>query len=140
MQFAAENGQGELAQRMNSAVQGIVADANARMRTSSVGGILADANSAKADSLHGWYMVLATVGRDSTYRGAGEVANWYTRNLHIYANIARVARPGERVLVIMGSGHGTLLRQFIRESPDMELVSVEPYLARFRSPAPTASR
>jgi len=140
MQFAAENGQGELAQRMNDAVQGIVADANARMRISSVGGILADANSAQADSLHGWYMVLATVGRDSTYKGAGEVANWYTRNLHIFANIARVARPGERVLVIMGSGHGTLLRQFIRESPDLELVSVEPYLARFRSPAPTASR
>ncbi|HYW10938.1 MAG TPA: DUF5694 domain-containing protein, partial [Longimicrobium sp.] len=105
-----------------------------RMRTSSVGGILADANSAKADSMHGWYLVMATIGRDSVYKGAEEVASWYTRNLYIFANIARVATPGERVLVIMGSGHGTLLRQFIDESPDLELVSAEPYLARFTGP------
>jgi hypothetical protein len=59
------------------------------------------------------------------------VANWYRRNLHIFANIARVAQPGERVLVIMGSGHGTLLRQFVDESPDLDLVSAEPLLARF---------
>jgi hypothetical protein len=139
MQFAAQNGQGELAQRMGTTIQRVMTQANERMRTSSVGGILADANSANADSMHGWYMVLATVGRDSVYKGAEEVSKWYTRNLHIFANIARVAQPGERVLVIMGSGHGTLLRQFIHESPDLELVSVQPYLARFVTP-PAASR
>lgn len=131
MQFAAQNGQGELAQRMGATIQAVVAEMNARMATTPVGAILAEANGARADSMHGWYMVLATVGRDTSYAGAREVAGWYTRNLHIFANIARVAQPGERVLVIMGSGHGTLLRQFVDESPDLELVSVEPYLARF---------
>ncbi|HYR07074.1 MAG TPA: DUF5694 domain-containing protein [Longimicrobium sp.] len=131
MQYAAQNGQGELAQRMGSTIQTIVADMNARMATTPIGAILAEANSARADSMHGWYMVMATVGRDTTYTGAREVSNWYTRNLHIFANIARVAQPGERVLVIMGSGHGTLLRQFVDESPDLDLVSVEPLLARF---------
>jgi hypothetical protein len=135
MQFAAQNGQGELAQRMGSTIQAIVAEMSARMATTSVGGILAEANSARADSMHGWYLVMATVGRDTAYRGVDEVANWYSRNLHIFANIARVAQPGERVLVIMGSGHGTLLRQFVDESPDLDLVSVEPYLARFTAPA-----
>lgn len=132
MQYAAQNGQGELAQRMGSTIQAIVAEMNARMATTPVGAILAEANSARADSMHGWYLVMATVGRDTTYKGAHEVASWYTRNLHIFANIARVAQPGERVLVIMGSGHGTLLRQFVDESPDLDLVSAEPYLARFR--------
>ena len=84
--------------------------------------------------MHGWYMVMATVGRDTTYKGAEEVAKWYTRNLYIFANIARVAQPGERVLVIMGSGHGTLLRQFVDESPELDLVSAEPLLARFVPP------
>ena len=139
MQWAAQNGQADLAQRMGSTVQAIVAEMNARMAVESVGGILADANSARADSMHGLYLVMATVGRDSVYRGADEVANWYARNLHIYANIARVAQPGERVLVIMGSGHRPLLRQFIAESPDLELVSAERYLARFRT-APAAPR
>ncbi|HEX6369314.1 MAG TPA: DUF5694 domain-containing protein [Longimicrobium sp.] len=137
MQYAAQNGQGELAQRMGSTIQAIMADMNARMATTPVGAILAEANSARADSMHGWYMVMATVGRDTTYTGAREVAGWYTRNLHIFANIARVAQPGERLLVIMGSGHGTLLRQFIDESPDLDLVSAEPLLARFvPRPAP----
>lgn len=131
MQFAAQNGQGELAQRMGSTIQAVVAEMNARMATTPVGAILAEANSARADSMHGWYMVLATVGRDTSYAGTDEVAKWYTRNLRIFANIARVAQPGERVLVIMGSGHGTLLRRFVDESPDLDLVSVEPYLARF---------
>jgi hypothetical protein len=131
MQFAGENGQGELAQRMGSTVQAIVAEMNARMATTPVGAILAEANSARADSMHGWYLVMATVGHDTTYKGAQEVANWYTRNLYIFANIARVAQPGERVLVIIGHGHGTLLRQFVDESPDLDLVSVEPYLSRF---------
>lgn len=139
LQWAAQNGQGELAQRMATTVQTIIADMNARMATTPVGAILAEANSARADSMHGLYLVLATVGRDTTYRGAQEVSNWYTRNLHIFANIARVAQPGERVLVIMGSGHGPLLREFIGQSPDLELVSAEPYLARFRT-APAASR
>ncbi len=135
MQYAARNGQGELAQRMGSTIQAIVAEMNARMATTPIGAILAEANSARADSMHGWYLVMATVGRDTAYTGAREVANWYTRNLHIFANIARVAQPGERVLVIMGSGHGTLLRQFVDESPDLDLVPVEPYLARFRGQA-----
>lgn len=131
MQWAGQNGQSEVAQRMGATVQRVIADINARMATTPVGAILAEANGARADSMHGWYMVLATVGRDTTYAGADQVANWYTRNLRIFANIARVAQPGERVLVIMGSGHGTLLRQFVDESPDLDLVSVEPYLARF---------
>lgn len=137
MRFAAQNGQGDLAQRMGSTIQSIVAESNARMATTTVGAMLAEANSARADSLHGWYLVMATVGRDTAYAGADQVANWYTRNLRIFANIARVAQPGERVLVIMGSGHGTLLRQFVDESPDLELVSAGPYLARF---VPSASR
>jgi hypothetical protein len=135
MQFAGENGQGELAQRMGSTIQALVAEMNARMATTPVGAILAEANSARMDSMHGWYMVMATVGRDTAYKGAEEVAGWYTRNLYIFANIARVAQPGERVLVIMGSGHGTLLRQFVDESPELDLVSAQPLLARFVAPA-----
>ena len=138
MRFAAQNGQGEIAQRMGATVQAVIADMNARMATTPVGAILAEANGARADSMHGWYMVLATVGRDTAYAGADQVAGWYTRNLRIFANIARIAQPGERVLVIMGSGHGTLLRQFVDESPELDLVSAQPYLARFQ--AQTASR
>ena len=42
MQFAAQNGQGALAERMGTTIQAIVAESSERMPTSSVGGILAE--------------------------------------------------------------------------------------------------
>ncbi|HEX8392648.1 MAG TPA: DUF5694 domain-containing protein, partial [Longimicrobium sp.] len=89
-------------------------------------------NSARMDSLDMMYLLFAPIGRDTTYIGADMVAGWYERNLKIFVNITRVAAPGERVLVIMGSGHGPLLRRFVDESPDYDLVRADPYLERFR--------
>ena len=79
------------------------------------------------------YLGIARVGRDSTYVGADVVAGRYARNLKIFANMARLIEPGDRVLVIYGAGHGKLLRDFVRESADLELVSSERYLAPRRA-------
>ena len=134
--FAMENGQGALVQELGGRIQAMIADMQARMATTPVGRILWEANSARADSMHGGYLALATIGAGDRYPGAEQVAAWYERNLHMYANIARVAAPGERVLVIVGSGHGTLLRQFVDEAPHLDRVDANDYLAAFRPPAP----
>jgi hypothetical protein len=87
-------------------------------------------NSAEEDAVgQTAYLRMARVGRDTTYVGADVVATRYARNLRIYANLARLAEPGDRVLVIYGAGHGHLLREFIRYSDDLELVSAAEYLA-----------
>jgi hypothetical protein len=87
-------------------------------------------NTEAEDALgQGAYLRMARVGRDTTYVGADVVATRYARNLKIYANMARLIVPGDRVLVIYGAGHGHLLRQFIRYSPDLELVDAGEYLA-----------
>jgi hypothetical protein len=70
------------------------------------------------------YLRMARVGRDSTYEGADVVAGRYARNLKIFANLARLAEPGDRVLVIYGASHGKLLRDFVRESSDLELLEI----------------
>lgn len=75
------------------------------------------------------YLGMARVGRDTAYIGADVVAGRYARNLKIFANLARLTEPGDRVLVIYGANHGKLLRDFVRESPNLELVSTERYLA-----------
>jgi len=47
----------------------------------------------------------------------------------IFSNIARlITCPEDRVLVVIGSGHGALLRQLVRECPDYRLVDVAEYL------------
>lgn len=85
-------------------------------------------NSAEYDALHSAYLRMARVGNDSVYVGADVVAGRYERNLKIFANLARIAVPGDRLLVIYGSSHGKLLRDFVRESDDFELVHPDTYL------------
>ena len=87
-------------------------------------------NSVEEDALgQSAYLRMARVGRDTTYVGADVVATRYARNLRIFANLARLIEPGDRVLVIYGAGHGHLLREFIRHSDDLELVAAEKFLA-----------
>ena len=74
------------------------------------------------------YLRMALVGRDTAYVGADVVAERYRRNLRIFANLARIAEPGDRVLVIYGAGHGKLLRDFVRESGRFTLAPTERYL------------
>ncbi|MGH8377613.1 MAG: DUF5694 domain-containing protein [Gammaproteobacteria bacterium] len=75
------------------------------------------------------YMYMDRVGGGKDYAGADLVAYWYARNLHIYANIMRsVDSPGDRVVVLMGQGHVPQLKEYMRLSPDLELVDPELYL------------
>jgi hypothetical protein len=78
---------------------------------------------------HQIYLMTTRVGKDNEYPGVELVSEWYKRNLLIFANIARlVDSTQERLLVIYGQGHAHLLRQFIRDSPDMELVETNRFL------------
>jgi len=60
--------------------------------------------------------------------GADMVAEWHRRNLRMFAKLSRLTGPGERILVLYGQGHAYLLREFIRQAPDMKLVDAESLL------------
>ena len=75
-----------------------------------------------------WYSVFAGEGRDADQAGASYVAQWYTRNTYIYANILSVIGPGDRVVVVMGQGHKYLLSQFIKLNPQLTYVDALDYL------------
>lgn len=61
--------------------------------------------------------------------GAEMVAQWYRRNLLIFANILRLIESDEdRILVIYGSGHRAHLREFVEQHPDLTDVSPLDYL------------
>jgi len=58
-----------------------------------------------------------------------ETGRWYNRNLRIFRNIQRIPQnAGERILLIVGSGHLNLLNLFFDISIEYELVSPLPYL------------
>jgi hypothetical protein len=91
--------------------------------------ILLELNSPEYDALENLYLVVTTLGKGDDYKGADLVAGRFERNLKIFSNLARIATPGSRVVAIYGASHGKLLRQFVDESPDLQLVRVEKFLA-----------
>jgi len=50
---------------------------------------------------------------------------WYSRNLRIFNNIMRTRPSGEdRILVIFGNGHMSILRHLFESSPEFKLVEL----------------
>ena len=77
---------------------------------------------------HDLYLILAQMGSLDNPAGAVEMEGWWGRNMRIFANIAYIAEPGERVLVIYGSGHKALLEEFVDGAPNLTLVDPMDYL------------
>lgn len=78
---------------------------------------------------HQLYADMATVGAGQAgYIGARVVGQWYDRNLRIFANLAAIAQPGDRILLIIGMGHTPILRELVRSHPGMQLVEPLAYL------------
>lgn len=83
------------------------------------------------------YFDYAMLGDSTDSPGANWVANWYGRNLKIFANLVRLAdRPDDRILVIYGSGHIFPLSQFARQSGAFTVVDPLPYLTEAASGTP----
>lgn len=104
-------------------------EADSLHRTATVGEILRHYN--RPDVLerdHGWYVATAAVGAGDGYAGADLLSAWYDRNVRIFANVAALAEPGDRVLVIFGAGHAPILRELVEAAPEMELVDPDAYL------------
>lgn len=81
------------------------------------------------------YFDFAMLGDAANSPGANWVANWYGRNLKIFANLVRLANsPDERVLVIYGHGHAFLLRQFATQSGAFAVEDAETYLSTVKDP------
>jgi hypothetical protein len=84
------------------------------MRASTVTQYLAHVN---ADSMvkkdHAGYLDMIK-GREmpAIYEKTDYLTNWYKRNLRMFTNLNREVEPGkDRVVVLVGSGHITILRQ-----------------------------
>ncbi|MFL5381350.1 MAG: DUF5694 domain-containing protein [Longimicrobiaceae bacterium] len=102
----------------------------ARMhRESSIGAILrAENDPSRIEWGHRQYVEMARVGAGDGYAGADVLAKWYERNIRIFANLQRLAEPGDRILVIFGAGHAAILRQLIAADSHLELLDVREFL------------
>lgn len=74
------------------------------------------------------YYDIARLGDQAANPGAAWVGAWYARNLRILDNLRRIADPRDRVLLVIGGGHGFLLDQQARESGAFRVVDTLAYL------------
>lgn len=70
-----------------------------------------------------WGAYLTGDFKNGSYEGADALAmHWYSRNLRIMRNIQNITEPGDRILVIFGAGHMTILKNLFQSSAEYELV------------------
>ena len=68
------------------------------------------------------YMDFAQFAGGGEYPGPDLLAEWFRRNVRIFANLRSViTSPEERVLVIYGAGHLYWLQRDVLDSRDLEL-------------------
>lgn len=68
------------------------------------------------------------VGAGRQWAGVELVASWYRRNLRILANLQQVSMAGDRIVVLLGSGHVPSLQHFLEVSARFEYVSPMEFL------------
>jgi hypothetical protein len=84
-----------------------------------------------AEHAKGYYDMLR-FGDGEDQPGAVLNAMWYMRNAKMFAKIGLIAKPGERVLVLVGSGHKYWLEHFAGTTPGFVAVDPRPYLEKAR--------
>ena len=68
------------------------------------------------------------VGAGSNHIGVEPPASVARRNMRIFANLLANSEPGDRVLIVYGTGHSHYFREYIQGHPEMELIHPEEYL------------
>jgi len=73
------------------------------------------------------YTLFAHFGEEGDYAGAGLLTDWYKRNIRIFTHLLNIIEPGDRVLVIYGSGHLRILQQNVQADPTLKLRTIEEF-------------
>ena len=116
---------------LNVPVVAWLKDFEAAQKTHSVGQMLMRVNDpagvhANMDSYYG----MLAIGDHDAQTGGDLNAGWYLRNAKIFGKLMQVAKPGDRVLVVYGAGHGFWLRHFASLVPGYRNIDVRPYLEK----------
>ena len=128
MQYAQQHDP-DFVRRVQQVTAEIASEENRQQRQNSIGEILRLKNDpADIRRGHALYLEFARVGAGDTYVGADLLAKWYDRNIRIFSDVQRIAQPGDRVLVIFGTGHAAILRELIASDSRLELVEARGYL------------
>ena len=122
-EWAQAHGRGAELEQVGATVERMVETHQQALATQGVAGELRLINEpAGIAQGHQFYRTLLRFGAGGDQPGAALLSAWYRRNFEICARLAQSARPGDRIVVLFGSGHSHLLRQCVEEMPGWKLV------------------
>lgn len=128
-EFAAANGLQARIDALMAEGAAITRATQTKMATASIAELLIDHNDPEgAASRIDLYYGLLAIGDSERQPGADLNAMWYLRNAKIFAKLVKAAAPGDRILVVYGSGHNYWLRHFASSTPGFRSVDPLPYL------------
>ncbi len=122
--YAKEHGQGELLAKFNGQIKAMIKELETAQKTTPIRLMLAQKNDpASVLTEHReFYYALLPIGDEKTQPGADLNGGWYLRNAKIFAKLTQIAKPGDKVVVLFGSGHAYWLRHFVQSTPGFSLV------------------
>ncbi|OUJ70864.1 DUF5694 domain-containing protein [Hymenobacter crusticola] len=127
IEFAKQHHQGDLLTNLDTYSNRFMAEANEKMAKLPLKDFLTYVNSPEALNTNaGFYSeYMARIGEGPDYPGIDLLTDWYSTNLHIYANILRQIKPTDKaVLVIFGQGHIPILKSLFATNPAFEVIEV----------------
>lgn len=128
--YAKEHGQSPLLAKLRSQIDTRMKEAEVAQKTTPIRLMLAKSNDpARILSEHReFYYALLSLGDGTSQPGADLNGGWYLRNAKIFAKLTQIAKPGDKVVVLFGSGHCYWLRHFVQNTPGFELVEAADFL------------
>ena len=112
----------------NEFIKSYTAESEQARATMSLKQLLQHQNDPDADRANmDLYLATNSIGAGDGYSGAIAAASWWKRNFFMYANIQKLAPPGERVIGIGGSGHMAILMQLLAIDSRLESIPADSY-------------
>lgn len=119
----------QIEERFQKAIEELKLDEERRHSQLNLREILIEYNQPELERINrSLYLLTNTIGAGANFAGADASASWWHRNFRMFANIQKHAQSGARLIVIVGQGHSSLIRNFIKDDSQIEHVDVLPFL------------
>jgi hypothetical protein len=125
-------GQSALMEEINMATVQLGKQANDKMSKLNLTALIEDNNTlAYRKTNNGLYIkYFNRAGLQNNFAGADAVNAWYKRNLYMYSMIQKSSQQAQRIMILLGSGHVSMIKKFIDDEQIFHVIELKDLLDR----------